>query len=292
MNLEDFFFSYNQVIKADIKKKKYFKAFRKIFNYPYKFILNKLRETFLLKKINLSKKKDDKILKNMDFDELFKNFNSDKASKFMINNQVIDGHNYSPFYEKYFQKFKNKENLNILEIGSLRGAATASFYYYFNKPLITCVDINPFQIQVFSKNIRSIYIDTQSKEVLKNLNDYLDQDFDIIIDDGSHNIRDQIITFNVFFKRLKKDGIYVIEDSSQYLSAVHLNSDNLSYGSKEILSSVKNNQLDKIKYLSDDDIGILTKMIGNIFLEKGNFVENNINISEIIFIEKNSIKIV
>lgn len=286
MNLKDFFFSYNQVIKADIKKKKYFKAFRKIFNYPYKFILNKLRETFLLKKINLSKKKDDKILKNMDFDELFKNFNSDKASKFMINNQVIDGHNYSPFYEKYFQKFKNKENLNILEIGSLRGAATASFYYYFNKPLITCVDINPFQIQIFSKNIRSIYIDTQSNEVLNNLCNYLNQEFDIIIDDGSHNIRDQIISLNVFFKKIKKNGIYVIEDSSQYLSAPHLNPDNLSYGSKEIILSIKNNQFEKVKYLSNNEVDILNKSIKNVFLEKGNYIQNKINISEIIFIEK------
>ena len=286
MNLKDFFFSYNQVIKENIKKKKYFKAFRKIFNYPYKFILNKLRETFLLKKINLSKKKDDKILKNMDFDELFKNFNSDKASKFMINNQVIDGHNYSPFYEKYFQKFKNKENLNILEIGSLRGAATASFYYYFNKPLITCVDINPFQIQIFSKNIRSIYIDTQSNEVLNNLCNYLNQEFDIIIDDGSHNVRDQIISLNVFFKKIKKNGIYVIEDSSQYLSAPHLNPDNLSYGSKEIILSIKNNQFEKVKYLSNNEVDILNKSIKNVFLEKGNYIQNKINISEIIFIEK------
>lgn len=286
MKLKDFFFSYNQVIKADIKKKKYFKAFRKIFNYPYKFILNKLRETFLLKKINLSKKKDDKILKNMDFDELFKNFNSDKASKFMINNQVIDGHNYSPFYEKYFQKFKNKENLNILEIGSLRGAATASFYYYFNKPLITCVDINPFQIQIFSKNIRSIYIDTRSNEVLNNLCNYLNQEFDIIIDDGSHNVRDQIISLNVFFKKIKKNGIYVIEDSSQYLSAPHLNPDNLSYGSKEIILSIKNNQFEKVKYLSNNEVDILNKSIKNVFFEKGNYIENKINISEIIFIEK------
>ena len=38
-----------------------------------------------------------------------------------------------PFYEKYFKKFKSVEKLKILEVGSLRGAATASFYYYFDK---------------------------------------------------------------------------------------------------------------------------------------------------------------
>ena len=100
-------------------------------------------------------------------------------------------------------------------------------------------------------------------------------------------IRDQIITFNVFFNQLDKDGLYIIEDSSQYLSALHLNPDNLNYGAKEILLSLKNYNLDKIRYLTDIDINILNKMIKNIYLEKGNFIENKINISEIIFIEKN-----
>ena len=287
MILKDFLFSFSQSIKIDINKKKYFKAFRKIFNYPYKFILNKIREFFSVNKLNLNKKKNNTIYKDMSFDDLFSTFNSDKASKFLLNGKEISGHYYSPYYEKYLQKYKDKQTLNILEIGSLRGAATASFFYYFEKPKIICADINPFQLQVFSPSIRSIYVDTQSSKTLKNLSDYLNQKFDIIIDDGSHNIRDQIITFNVFFKQLNKDGFYIIEDSSQYLSALHLNPDNLDYGAKEILLSLKNYNLDKIRYLTDIDVNILNKMIKNIYLEKGNFIENKINISEIIFIEKN-----
>ena len=287
MNLSDFLFSYNQAIKIDISKKGYFKALRKVFNYPYKFILDKFREFFLFKKINLDKEKNNEILRNMSFDKLFINFNSDKASKFTLNNQTINGHNYSPFYEKYLRKYKNKETLNILEIGSLRGAATASFFNYFKNPKITSVDINPFQIQVFSKNIRTLYANTQFTEILNNLSNYLNQEFDIIIDDGSHNIKDQVISFNIFFRKLKSDGIYVIEDSSQYLSAPHLNPDNLTFGSKEILQSIKKNHLDYIRYLSSEQIIDLSKMIRNIFPEKGDFVENEINISEIIFVEKN-----
>ena len=57
MNLKDFLFSYNQAIKVDVIKKKYLKAFRKVFNYPYKFILDKIREFYLIKKVNLDKKK-------------------------------------------------------------------------------------------------------------------------------------------------------------------------------------------------------------------------------------------
>ena len=284
MNVIDFFFSYNQSIRIDFYNKRYFKGFRKLFNYPYKFILDKFRELFSLKKFNLDK--HEQHFKDMGLDELFEKYNSDKASKFVINNEKINGHNYSPFYEKYFKKYKELNNLRILEIGSLKGAATASFYKYFNRPKIICADINPFQLQVFSKNIRAIYLNTQSKDSIKNLSSFLDKDFDIIIDDGSHNIKDQIITFNTFFRKLKKNGIYVIEDSSQYLSASHLNPDNLDYGSKEILLSIKNSGLDKVSYLSNLEIDILKKEMGNINLEKGNYIENKINISEIIFIEK------
>ena len=50
MNLKDFFFSYVESFKIDLNKKKYFKAFRKLFNYPYKFFLDKFRQLFSLKK--------------------------------------------------------------------------------------------------------------------------------------------------------------------------------------------------------------------------------------------------
>ena len=115
----------------------------------------------------------------------------------------------------------------------------------------------------------------------------MNENFDIIIDDGSHNIRDQIITMNIFFEKLKAGGLYVIEDSSQYLSAKSLNPDKLNYGSKDILLSIKKKNMEKIKYLSIDEINHLNLSMGNIFSEKGNYIENGINISEIIFIEKN-----
>ena len=50
MNLKDFFFSYVESFKIDLDKKKYFKAFRKLLNYPYKFSLDKIRQLFSLKK--------------------------------------------------------------------------------------------------------------------------------------------------------------------------------------------------------------------------------------------------
>ncbi len=287
MILKDFLFSYNAALKNDLNKKKYFKCLRRLFYYPYKYILDKFRQLFKIRKLNLDENFKHEKLNNIDLDSLFIRFNCDKGSNFVINDKKVKGHNYTPYYEKYFSKFKDYKELNILEIGSLRGSGAASFYYYLNKPKIICADINPFQIQIFSNNIRNCYVDTQSKDVLSNLNSYINKNFDIIIDDGSHNIRDQIITMNIFFKKLNNGGIYVIEDSSQYLSYKHLNKDNLKYGSKEILTSIKKNLSIEKNYLTTEEVESLRAQIKNLYFEKGDYIENNVNISEILFIEKN-----
>tara|TARA_B100001057_G_scaffold491004_1_gene580364 strand:+ start:896 stop:1759 length:864 start_codon:yes stop_codon:yes gene_type:complete len=286
MLLRDFIFSYNQSLKNDLHKNKKIKFIKKIFYYPYKFFLDKLRELFLVKKNNLDKNIEFKNLKDLNLDELFIKFNTDKGSKFIMKNKEFSGHNYSPFYERFLSRFRNKKELKILEIGSLRGSATASFYYYFDNPQIFCADINPFQIQVFSKNIRKFFLDTQSKNSLMNLANYIKEEFDIIIDDGSHNIKDQITSISILFENLKNNGLYIIEDASQYLSSPNLNSDKLSYGAKEILLSVVNKDLTKQNYLDQNKSDFLNKKIKKISVENGSHYINGINISEILFIEK------
>ena len=286
MFFKDFLFSYKNSIQREIKKKKYFKSLRKLFNILYKFFLDKLRQILKINKINLDNHKEKETLKKFNIDQLFKFFNADKATEVIIDDKLIQGHNYSQFYEKHLSKFKNKSNLNILEIGSLRGAAAASFFYYFNKPNIVCADINPFQNKIFSKNIRKIFIDTQSKQIIHNLNKHLNKSFDIIIDDASHNVRDQIITFNEFFKKVNHGGLYIIEDTAQYKASPHLDPDNLNSGIREFLESLDNEENVFNKYLSKIEIENIRSSIGNIFFEKGNYILNNVNISEIVFIEK------
>jgi hypothetical protein len=55
------------------------------------------------------------------------------------------------------------------------------------------------------------YIDQSKKELVDEYAEKL-YDYDVILDDGSHNIHDQQITFASFFKSLKNGGIFVIED--------------------------------------------------------------------------------
>ena len=53
MSFIDFLFSYKTIIKSHLLKKKYFQAFRKSINFPYKFLLNQMRIYFKIRKTNL-----------------------------------------------------------------------------------------------------------------------------------------------------------------------------------------------------------------------------------------------
>jgi len=283
MKKRDFLFSFSQTIDFEIAKKAYLKALRKCFYFPYKFILNRIRIFLSIKKIDI-----DKIVinKKESLDKLFIRFNSDKATQFELGDKTFKGHNYSPFYEKYFEKFKNKNNLKILEIGTLRGAAAASFYHYFQEPKIYCLDVSPFQTYFYSKNIRTIYCNTRSKNTINSVAKYLNHKFDIIIDDGSHNVTDQTLTLNTFLPTLITGGIYVIEDMSQHLVFPHLNSDGLKNVTKLFLESINSDNVKVPECLTNDEYKNIKNNIKNLFFEKGEYVYQNMNISDIVFIEK------
>jgi hypothetical protein len=55
-----------------------------------------------------------------------------------------------------------------------------------------------------------IWIDDATQEpILERIGDLM---LDVIIDDGSHNLSDQIKSFLLLKPKMKKDGIYIIED--------------------------------------------------------------------------------
>ncbi len=141
-------------------------------------------------------------------------------------------------------------------------------------------------MKYYSKKFRSLYIDTQSKVIIKDVANYLKYDFDIIIDDGSHNKKDQILTLNYFLPKLKNGGIYVIEDTTQYLQIPSLNEDNLKYGVNDFLVSIKKNGFHETQFLDDEEKKKIQSEIKNLYLEEGNFFHKNQSLPEIIFIEK------
>lgn len=124
-------------------------------------------------------------------------------------------HGYIPFYEQHLPK----EPKRILEIGVKEGRSLAMWAEYFPGAEIHGLDL--FEENASDKVILDIDIMTNGRSslgrfflhkgnqcdwrVLELLRKY---DFDVIIDDGSHNSRDQMMTFFGLFNGKH----YFIED--------------------------------------------------------------------------------
>lgn len=284
MSFKNFWYSYRNILLRSILRKKYYIFFRKIFGTLYKFILRYFRHRFLLNVINLDNPKN-KYLYNFKLDDLFIEFNCDKGSHCIWNKKKVHTHKYSIFYEKYFSKLKHKE-IKILELGSHEGKGIASFYYYFPNAHFYGANINPFQMIYKSKRITELFVDVASKEILNNLAHHLDFDLDIIIDDASHNLRDILLALPIFFKKLKKEGYYVIEDADQFKVYKELNPTNEQLTPLKILDCIKKDKKFQSRYLQTSDVDYLKKNIKNYYFEKGRFVVNGYNVSDIVFLQK------
>lgn len=117
------------------------------------------------------------------------------------------GHGFTEFYEKYISKYTNP---NILEIGIYQGASLKMWKEYFGSPNIVGLDIEDKR-QYETENIKILVADQgDTKQLLKCLN--VCNEYQIIIDDGSHIIGHQISTVVNLFPHLSSGGVYFLED--------------------------------------------------------------------------------
>ena len=130
-------------------------------------------------------------------------------------------HNFCNFYEQNL----NKNVTKLYEIGVLDGASLQMWSEYYPDAQIIGFDIEDKSMLKLNSNVTVKYLDqsniTQLKDLAANSNNV-----DIIIDDGSHFIDHQIMTFEILFNSLKTNGQYIIEDlhtSTLLHSGYHFN---------------------------------------------------------------------
>jgi hypothetical protein len=112
------------------------------------------------------------------------------------------------YYEDAFKNYKDK-TITLLEIGVNAGLSLELWAKYFNESS-TIIGIDKkitIPYKPSKKNMRYIIGDATKEETVKKFDS-----LDIIIDDGSHRIQDQLKSFNLLFPKLKESGVYVIED--------------------------------------------------------------------------------
>lgn len=127
--------------------------------------------------------------------ELLKRYESDK----------VNPHTYGEAYDEIFKLFNKEEALNILEIGTQKGGSLLAWKEYFPNARVTGLDI----VDVVKPEFRSDDINY----VICDVNEYkTDEVFDLVIDDGSHWLKDVVHSLALFSQKLKVGGVMLIED--------------------------------------------------------------------------------
>ena len=142
-------------------------------------------------------------------------------------------------YEKYFTPLRDSK-INILEIGVDNGDSLRIWREFFSKANICGIDIDKKNFRINNTNI--LQGDQSDLNFLKSLvSEY--KKFDIIIDDGSHQAKHIIASFNYLFNYLSDNGLYVIEDlQTSYIPR---------YGGSRINLKKKKSSMNFIKSLTD-----------------------------------------
>ena len=123
-------------------------------------------------------------------------------------------HNYLPTYQKYLESYRN-QSFRFLEIGFWKGASARMWQAYFPLATLHFIDNDPKFLSI-AKELTSrckLFILDQSNA--RELQAFLQRNggnYDVIIDDGGHSMKQQMVSFNVLFPHLKSGGIYIIED--------------------------------------------------------------------------------
>jgi predicted O-methyltransferase YrrM len=124
----------------------------------------------------------------------------------------VEDHTYLPIYDSLFERLRFRSN-KILEIGVYRGDSLNLWAEYFRSSTIYGVDCNLSQVDIkLHDNVEIIAGDAYKNGFLGTISGK--GKFDIIIDDGSHEIQHQIFFINHYIDLLTDDGILIIEEAA------------------------------------------------------------------------------
>ena len=132
------------------------------------------------------------------------------------NNAIHKWYMYFDAYQRHFSRFRGKD-VNILEVGVQNGGSAQMWKHYFThgfpnaKVQIYGVDIDS-RCKEFECDEIKIFIGSQEdREFWRKLKTKIPK-VDILIDDGGHTMRQQIVTFEEMFDFVKDGGVYLCED--------------------------------------------------------------------------------
>ena len=141
-------------------------------------------------------------------------------------------HAYTPFYYELFNS-RRQSIKKVLEIGIgttrgnyhqpeivyelgirpqlCQGASLYMWRDFFPKAEVYGADTNP-EAMFEDERIQTYLCDERKEEDVVRLIETIGSDIDIVVDDASHRVADQVFLAKTLLPLLKKDVIYIIED--------------------------------------------------------------------------------
>lgn len=119
---------------------------------------------------------------------------------------------YFPIYERHFSRFRSISDMRMLEIGVSQGGSLDLWRRYFgHQAIVVGIDIEE-SCRRFEAGRTFVRIGSQEdpaflKSVVAEFGP-----FDIILDDGGHTMRQQIVSFETLYPGLSPRGVYLCED--------------------------------------------------------------------------------
>ncbi len=154
---------------------------------------------------------------------------------------------YFEVYHTFFQKYVGS-SVRILEIGVCKGGSLQMWRDYFGeKATIVGIDIDAGCKEFEEGNIHICIGSQADRDFLLKVSEKWGP-FDIVLDDGSHEMSHQILTFETLFPLLNENGVFICEDchssySSRYNGGYKKNDTFIEY-SKNFADCVNSQFID------------------------------------------------
>jgi hypothetical protein len=118
---------------------------------------------------------------------------------------------YFDAYHRHFERYRGQE-VYVLEIGVYQGGSLGMWRHYFGeRAKVIGIDIDPRCKQFEGPNIEILIGDQSDRSFLRQVKEAYPR-IDVVIDDGSHFMQEQITTFEELFPHVHETGVYLCED--------------------------------------------------------------------------------
>lgn len=134
--------------------------------------------------------------------ELYARHGSDKGPRY---------HDYAAVYEPLLEPLRGR-SLTMLEIGIGAGGSLRAWQEYFPHARIYALDVETKPGLDSDRVTTGRANQSERKSLVSALTKWGMPEFDLVIDDGGHRMKEQQVSLGVLFPFVRPGGLYVIED--------------------------------------------------------------------------------